>query len=502
VGEAEIVHAAILRAICACGKKALLTRPERARRLRSVMAWFRNRNTGSRKPDDDAPTLHGDERVSVVVLEGEDTGADLVLAAAEVEIGRGAATLADGGRLTLRDRSVSNVQARLVLGQDGWSIEHNALATNPTLVNGDPVRRKRIAPGDRIRMGRVMLELRSRAAPRIGRGAPAAHEEHTELIRVDSIATTQLRAAPGQWGHLLIVQGPGRLTGTRFPLLTDSITIGRAQDCDLVLLDPGVSRRHAELLRDGEQVVLVHRSETNPTLHNGSPAGARTPLAHGDEIGLADAVLLRLELARPSAAAIAPAVGALRQVMEARVDLERRIEREFVRNGTFLDVDIADSYGLKASEPRAERVFVSFERFRSYLGERIREHRGRVLNSNGDEIMAFFDRAADAVSCARAMQTGLRNWNARENLLEREFRVRIGVHTGRSAVDLASGVAYSPVLDVAGHLQKNAPIGGVLVSQTTFAELGGEIDGLEPGATLARENMPTWVLAPERLAPA
>jgi class 3 adenylate cyclase len=465
------------------------------------MAWFRNRNPGSRKAATDAPTLHSDERVSVVVLEGADTGANLVVSAAEVEIGRGEETVARDGRLSLRDRSVSNFQARLVLGKDGWLIEHNALATNPTLVNGDPIQRKAIAPGDRIRMGRVMLELRSRSAQPVARGAPAAGEEHTEMIRTDAVATTQLRVGRGLWGHMLIVQGPGKLTGTRFPLLTDSITLGRARDCDLVLLDPGVSRRHAELVREGDQVLLLHRSETNPTLHNGSPAAPRTLLAHGDEIGLADAVVLRLELARPSESASAPAVGGLRKVMEARVDLERRIERDFVRNGTFLDVDIADSYGLKESETRAERVFVSFERFRGYLGERIAEHGGRVLNSNGDEIMAFFDRAADAVSCARAMQVGLRTWNARENLLEREFRVRIGVHTGRSAVDLASGVAYSPVLDVAGHLQKNAPIGGVLVSQTTHAELGDDVADLEPGATLARENMPTWVLAPERIEP-
>jgi class 3 adenylate cyclase len=210
-------------------------------------------------------------------------------------------------------------------------------------------------------------------------------------------------------------------------------------------------------------------------------------------------VLLRLELARSGASAGAPGAGGLRRVMEARVDLEERLERDFVRDGTFLDVDVADSYGLKASEPRAERVFVSFERFRSYLGERIREHHGRVLNSNGDEIMAFFDRASDAVSCARALQLGLRNWNARENLLEREFRVRIGVHTGRSAVDLANGVAYSPVLDVAGHLQKLAPVGGVLVSDATRAALDGDTAGLEPAARLARENLETWVLSPERL---
>ena len=460
------------------------------------MDWFRNRSRG---PTSDPPTLRGDERIAIVVLEGADTGANLVVSAPLIEIGRGDETATRDGKLWLRDRSVSSFQARLHLAKEGWLLEHNPAATNPTLVNGAPATRALVAPGDRIRVGRVMLEIRSSVAQQVARRAPAAHEEHTEMIRADALATTQLRVGRGLWGHLVIVRGPGRLTGTRLPLLTDSITLGRAQDCDLVLLDPGVSRHHAELVREGDQVVVVHRSETNPTLRNGSPIGARTVLDHGDEIGLADAVLLRLELEAKLSTANTQALGGLRKVMEARVDLEQRIERDFVRDGTFLDVDIADSYGLKASETRAERVFVSFERFRGYLGARIQEHSGRVLNSNGDEIMAFFDHAPDAVSCARALLLGMRDWNARENLLESEFRVRIGVHTGRSAVDLASGVAYSPVLDVAGHLQKNAPVGGVLISATTHAELGDEAAGLEPGTPLVRENMPTWVLTPERL---
>jgi len=349
-------------------------------------------------------------------------------------------------------------------------------------------------------MGRVMLEVRSQATVQLARPAPPAREEDTEAIRADAVDTTQLRGNPALWGHLVILQGPGKLTAARFPLLTDRVTLGRAQDCDLVLRDLGVSRCHAELVREGGQVVLIHRSATNPTLRNGLPVGERTQLEHGDEIGLADAVVVRLELGAAVSAATTNARGGLRKVMEERVDLEQRIERDFVRDGTFLDVDIADSYGLKASEPRAERVFVSFERFRSYLGARIQQCSGRVLNSNGDEIMAFFDRAGDAVSCARALLLGMRDWNARENLLEREFRVRIGIHTGRSAVDLASGVAYSPVLDIAGHLQKNAPVGGVLISATTHAELGDAVAGLEPGTPLARENMPTWVLAPVRVA--
>lgn len=451
------------------------------------MPWFRNRSSDT----DDPPTLKSGERIAVVVLEGADAGASLLVTPPEVEIGRGDATLAAEGKLLLRDRSVSTFQARMRVAAGAWLLEHDSAATNPTLVNGEPIQRKTIAPGDRIRMGRVILEVRSPAGVQVARGRPAPREEQTEIIRIADV--------PGVWGHLAIESGPAPVAGGRFPLVSDSVTLGRAKDCDLVLLDPGVSRRHAELVREGGRVVLLHRSATSPTLRNGTPVGERTVLAHGDLIQLADAVIVRLELAAP--APTSPAKGGLRKVMEERVDLERRLERDFVRDGTFLDVDIADSYGLKASETRAERVFVSFERFRGYLGERIESNRGRVLNSNGDEIMAFFDSASDAVGCARALLLGMAEWNASQNLLAREFRVRIGVHTGRSAVDLASGVAYSPVLDVAGHLQKNAPIGGVLISATTHAELGDDTAGLEPGTPLARENMPTWVLAPDRIAP-
>jgi class 3 adenylate cyclase len=351
-------------------------------------------------------------------------------------------------------------------------------------------------------MGRIVLEVR--LLSEAGVSAPANREERTEIIRIDESATqtTVLRAPVGVWGHVVVLQGPGRLQGARFPLASDTVRIGRQADCDIVLLDPGISRLHAEVSRESGRVVLRNRSQTNPTLRNGVRVAAETEVAHDDEIWLADAVRLRLEL--PGASAEEPTLptGGLRRVMEARVDLEARLEREFVRDGSFLDVDIADSYGLKSSESRAERVFVSFERFRSYVDARVTEHAGRILNSNGDEVMAFFVSADAAVACARALLRGLAVWNARENLLEREFRVRIGIHTGRSAVDLASGVAYSPVLDVAGHLQKHAPIGGVLISEATYSALADDGDraGLQPGAELPRESVKTWVLAPERLA--
>jgi class 3 adenylate cyclase len=467
-----------------------LTEAGVAAETRLAMPWFSKRSDG--EPSDDAPTRRGGPRLALFVVEGADPGAELRLAHFDMEIGRGDETRARGDRLLLRDRSVSTRQAKLLPGADGWTLEHLPNAANPTLLNGQSIQRKLLSLADRIAFGRVVLEVRV-ATPL---------EAKTEIVRRQTGAdtTVMMKLGGDAWGHLAVLRGPHSLLGSRLPLSGERVRIGRQPDCDVVLLDPDVSRVHAELSREGERVVLRHHSRTNPTSRNGVPVAGEVELAHGDQIAFAESVLMRFELV--GAAREEPTVpsGSLRKVMEERVSLEARLERDFVRDGSFLDVDIADSYGLKSSEPRAERVFVSFERFRGYVAERVREHNGRILNSNGDEVMAFFESADAAVSCARALQGALPVWNARENLLQRDFRVRIGVHTGRSAVDLQNGVAYSPVLDVAGHLQKIAPIGGVLISEATRSALTEEPAGFEPGAPLARESIPTWVLPPVKPA--
>ena len=240
-------------------------------------------------------------------------------------------------------------------------------------------------------------------------------------------------------------------------------------------------------MRDGERLLLVHCSRTNQSFVNGAPVTERAPLRDGDQIQLADRVVLRLEApALRSDGTFAP--GGLREAMEARVALEDRIALQFVRDGSFLDVDVVDSYQLKAAEERPERVVVSFERFRALVEGVVEAHGGQVLNSNGDEVMAFFDGADAALGGARAILARLPEWNRAENRLANDFQVRIGIHTGRSAVDLERGVAYSPVLDGAGHLQKAAPVGGLLLSKATYDALG-ERAGLAPWGVATKDGI-------------
>jgi hypothetical protein len=75
--------------------------------------------------------------------------------------------------------------------------------------------------------------------------------------------------------------------GSERPLAAE-FRIGRAEDNDLAIEKPTVSRHHALISAEGERWFLEDRGSFNGTFLNGSriQAGAKVPLRHGDRIGL------------------------------------------------------------------------------------------------------------------------------------------------------------------------------------------------------------------------
>lgn len=73
--------------------------------------------------------------------------------------------------------------------------------------------------------------------------------------------------------------------GERIPLGDDPLTIGRLPECDIVLNDTKVSRRHAEIRKDGSGVgaLVIDLNSTNGTLVNGAGVRERA-LTDGDQI--------------------------------------------------------------------------------------------------------------------------------------------------------------------------------------------------------------------------
>ena len=78
--------------------------------------------------------------------------------------------------------------------------------------------------------------------------------------------------------------------GRRVQVGKDPVTIGRLPDCDIVLGDGNVSRRHAEVRRRDGRIVIVDLGSTNGTKVNGSGVKEQE-LADGDEIKLGSTML-------------------------------------------------------------------------------------------------------------------------------------------------------------------------------------------------------------------
>ncbi len=81
----------------------------------------------------------------------------------------------------------------------------------------------------------------------------------TGTLRVDS-ATAQGTVA---WRAVVDVEGK------RHPLVKSRTVIGRGSDADITIADPGTSRRHVEILWDGERAMVRDMKSTNGTQLNG-----------------------------------------------------------------------------------------------------------------------------------------------------------------------------------------------------------------------------------------
>jgi hypothetical protein len=76
------------------------------------------------------------------------------------------------------------------------------------------------------------------------------------------------------------------LDGRRLIVAPGGAVIGRSHDCDVVLEDSGVSRRHASLRPSGDGWTIEDLRSTNGSRLNGAPLRDVRPLRDGDRIGL------------------------------------------------------------------------------------------------------------------------------------------------------------------------------------------------------------------------
>lgn len=81
----------------------------------------------------------------------------------------------------------------------------------------------------------------------------------------------------------------GTLSGLSFGVV-DAVTLGRSLECELAIVSPHVSRRHAQLTVEGDQLYVEDLGSSNGTVVNGKLVQGKTPLRHEDELRFHDVI--------------------------------------------------------------------------------------------------------------------------------------------------------------------------------------------------------------------
>jgi DNA-binding response OmpR family regulator len=143
-----------------------------------------------------------------------------------------------------------------------------------------------------------------------------------------------------------------------------------------------------------------------------------------------------------------------------------------VKTFTFLSLDVVDSHRLKQGADLLLAQY-SFMEYHKLVRTIVEEAKGKINSTAGDGIMCSFISAQIAVNTAQTIKNQLHTFNQQKNKLLLPFRLRFGIHTGSAIIDTEGKVeqSYGGVLDIAGHIQKNAAENEICISQETFEEL-------------------------------
>jgi pSer/pThr/pTyr-binding forkhead associated (FHA) protein len=81
----------------------------------------------------------------------------------------------------------------------------------------------------------------------------------------------------------------GPLSGLSFGV-DRPLVVGRALDCDIAMVSPHVSRQHARLDLENDQLYVEDLGSSNGTMVNGKPVTTRQELYHEDEVRFHDII--------------------------------------------------------------------------------------------------------------------------------------------------------------------------------------------------------------------
>jgi adenylate cyclase len=110
---------------------------------------------------------------------------------------------------------------------------------------------------------------------------------------------------------------------------------------------------------------------------------------------------------------------------------------------------------------------------RDLLDPKIEEHRGRIVKTTGDGLLAEFASVVDALRCAVEVQRGMAERNAGVPP-EQRIDFRLGLNVGDIVIE--AGDIYGDGVNVAARLEALAEPGGICVSGRVQEDARGKLD--------------------------
>jgi len=132
--------------------------------------------------------------------------------------------------------------------------------------------------------------------------------------------------------------------------------------------------------------------------------------------------------------------------------------------------DVA-GYSRLMGEDEAATV-KTLEAYKQIMFSLIKQHRGRVIDSPGDNLLAEFASVVDAVQCGVAVQKELQARNA-ELPENRKMQFRIGINLG-DVIEEQDRI-YGDGVNIAARLEALAEPGGICISKTAFDHIENKL---------------------------
>jgi adenylate cyclase len=139
--------------------------------------------------------------------------------------------------------------------------------------------------------------------------------------------------------------------------------------------------------------------------------------------------------------------------------MKQSVERKLA---AILAADVAGYSRLMGADEEGTHESLTAH-IRELVDPKIKEHRGRIVKTTGDGMLAEFPSVVDAVRCAVEIQRGMVDRNA-ETPEAKRITFRIGVNLGDIIVD--GNDIYGDGVNIAARLEALAEPGGICVSRT------------------------------------